>query len=71
MQAVRFPSGLAAIGFSSHDVYALVDGAYPQQRVLKNAPRAVSKDDLARLFSARWPIGSIGRRIDATHETPA
>jgi hydroxyacid-oxoacid transhydrogenase len=31
-------------------VDALVDGAWPQQRVLKNAPRAVNRDELRELF---------------------
>jgi len=50
MQATRFPGGLSAIGFSARDLDALVDGAWPQQRVLKNAPRAVTRDDLRELF---------------------
>ena len=51
MRAVNFPNGLGAIGFSGADVDALVAGAFPQQRVLRNAPREVSRDDLAALFS--------------------
>jgi len=50
MQATKFPGGLNAIGFSERDVDALVDGAWPQQRVLKNAPRAVNRDELRELF---------------------
>jgi alcohol dehydrogenase class IV len=50
MQATRFPGGLASIGFSEKDLDALVDGAWPQQRVIKNAPREVSRDDLRELF---------------------
>jgi hydroxyacid-oxoacid transhydrogenase len=50
MQATRFPGGLGSIGFSERDVDALVDGAWPQQRVIKNAPREVSRDDLRELF---------------------
>ncbi len=50
MQATRFPGGLSSIGFSERDVDALVEGAWPQQRVIKNAPRAVSRDDLKELF---------------------
>jgi hypothetical protein len=36
--------------FSARDLDALVDGVRPQQRVLKNAPRAVTRDDLRGLF---------------------
>jgi alcohol dehydrogenase class IV len=50
MQATKFPGGLASIGFSERDLDALVDGAWPQQRVIKNAPREVSRDDLKQLF---------------------
>ena len=52
MQAAKFPNGLDAVGFNNRDLDALVAGAYPQQRVLKNAPRDVSRDDLRRLFGA-------------------
>ena len=50
MQATKFPGGLAAIGFSERDVDALVEGTWPQQRVIKNAPRAVTRGDLRELF---------------------
>src|SRR4051812_44218695 len=50
MQATRFPGGLASIGFAERDLDALVDGAWPQQRVLKNAPREVTRDELKELF---------------------
>ena len=50
MQATDFPGGLEYVGYSASDVDALTDGAYPQQRVIKNAPRDVSKDDLRGMF---------------------
>jgi alcohol dehydrogenase class IV len=50
MQATLFPSGLASIGYDERDVPALVEGAYPQRRVIGNAPREVTKDHLAELF---------------------
>ena len=50
MRATKFPGGLAAIGFSGRDVDALVEGTWPQQRVLKNAPRAVTRAELGELF---------------------
>ncbi len=50
MQATLFPNGLNAVGYSQKDVSALVEGAYPQRRVMANAPREASKDDLADLF---------------------
>ncbi|MGC2517491.1 MAG: hydroxyacid-oxoacid transhydrogenase [Burkholderiales bacterium] len=50
MQATDFPGGLEYVGYSERDVDALTDGAYPQQRVIKNAPRNVNKDDLRGMF---------------------
>lgn len=51
MQATGIPNGLAAIGFDASDIPALTEGAFPQKRVIGNAPRAVSKEDLAQLFA--------------------
>lgn len=50
MQETSFPSGLASIGYAREDVPALVEGAYPQRRVIGNSPRPVEKEDLALLF---------------------
>jgi alcohol dehydrogenase class IV len=50
MQATDFPGGLAYIGYGESDVDALTEGAYPQRRVIGNAPRDVSKDELRGIF---------------------
>jgi hydroxyacid-oxoacid transhydrogenase len=50
MQQVGMPSGLAAVGYSSEDIPALVQGTLPQHRVTKLSPRQASEQDLARLF---------------------
>ena len=50
MQATQFPGGLGSIGFTERDLDALVEGTWPQQRVIRNAPREVSRDDLRELF---------------------
>ena len=50
MQRLRVPNGLAAIGYSSADIPALVEGTLPQHRVTKLSPRAAGPDDLAGLF---------------------
>jgi alcohol dehydrogenase class IV len=50
MQATDIPNGLAAIGFGEADIVPLTEGAFPQKRVIGNAPRPVTKDDLAMLF---------------------
>jgi hydroxyacid-oxoacid transhydrogenase len=50
MQRLKMPNGLKAIGYSSSDVPALVEGTLPQHRVTKLSPRPASPDDLAALF---------------------
>ena len=50
MRAVNFPNGLNAVGYTEHDAAALAERAFPQQRVIKNAPRDVTKSSLADLF---------------------
>ena len=50
MQRLDTPNGLHAIGYSSSDIPALVEGTIPQHRVTKLSPRAAAPEDLARLF---------------------
>src|SRR6201997_2698156 len=50
MRAVHMPNGLGGVGYSQDDVTALTKGAYPQQRLLQNAPRDMSEAVLAELF---------------------
>ena len=50
MQALKTPNGLKAIGYSSPDIPALVEGTLPQHRVTKLSPRPAGPEDLARLF---------------------
>ena len=52
MQRLKMPNGLAAIGYSTSDIPALVEGTLPQHRVTKLAPRPAAADDLAGLFEA-------------------
>ena len=52
MRAAGIPNGLSDLGFSAKDVDALAAGAEPQWRVIRNAPKDVSRDDLKGLFSA-------------------
>ena len=51
MRATGIPNGLSAIGFDTSDIAALTDGAFPQKRVIGNAPRSVTREDLAALFA--------------------
>jgi hydroxyacid-oxoacid transhydrogenase len=50
MRAVRMPNGLHGVGYTDDDVAALTEGAFPQQRLLQNSPREMSKPVLTDLF---------------------
>jgi hydroxyacid-oxoacid transhydrogenase len=50
MRKVGMPNGLAAVGFESDDIPALVEGTIPQHRVTKLSPRPAGPDDLSALF---------------------
>ncbi|WP_407689123.1 hydroxyacid-oxoacid transhydrogenase [Mycobacterium sp. HUMS_1102779] len=50
MRAVGMPNGLGGVGYTDADVAALAEGAYPQQRLLQNAPLEMTKPVLTDLF---------------------
>ena len=50
MQELQVPNGLSAIGYTTADIPALVEGTLPQHRVTKLSPRQAAAEDLARLF---------------------
>lgn len=50
IERLKLPNGLRAIGYSSADVPALVEGTLPQHRVTKLSPRPAGPDELAALF---------------------
>ncbi len=50
MERLRVPNGLKAVGYSSSDIPALVEGTLPQHRVTKLSPRPAGPDALAALF---------------------
>ncbi|MBI3491337.1 MAG: alcohol dehydrogenase, partial [Acidobacteria bacterium] len=52
MQRLQMPNGLRAIGYSSSDISALVEGTLPQHRVTKLSPRDAGPNELASLFEA-------------------
>jgi hydroxyacid-oxoacid transhydrogenase len=52
MQRLKTPNGLKAVGYSSADIPALVEGTLPQHRVTKLSPRPAGPEELARLFEA-------------------
>ena len=52
MQRLAVPNGLHALGYTTSDIPALVEGTLPQHRVTKLSPRPADADDLAQLFEA-------------------
>ncbi len=56
MRATAMPNGLRALGYRDEDVPALVRGAFAQQRLLANAPRAVGEAELADLFAGAMTV---------------
>lgn len=50
MRSTDMPNGIGGVGYTGEDVSALTAGAFPQQRLLQNAPCAVTEDSLAGLF---------------------
>ncbi|HYW52856.1 MAG TPA: hydroxyacid-oxoacid transhydrogenase [Dongiaceae bacterium] len=56
MRATAMPNGLRALGYTDADVPALVAGAFAQQRLLGNAPRAVGEEELTSLFKGAMNV---------------
>ncbi len=52
MQRVQYPNGLQAVGYTEADAAALAERAWPQKRVIDNAPRQTQKADLEAIFRA-------------------
>jgi hydroxyacid-oxoacid transhydrogenase len=50
MQRLNVPNGLKAVGYSSSDIPALVEGTLPQHRVTLLSPRPAGPEELAALF---------------------
>ena len=50
MQRLNIPNGLSAVGYTTDDIPALVEGTLPQHRVTKLSPRPVGAEELAALF---------------------
>lgn len=50
MKATGIPNGVGGVGYGEADVAGLTKGAWAQQRLLTNAPRDISQDDLGALY---------------------
>jgi len=50
IERLKLPNGLRALGYTSSEIPALVEGTLPQHRVTKLSPRVAGPEELARLF---------------------
>ncbi len=50
MKATDIPNGISGVGYTADDIPDLTKGAYPQRRLLENAPREISEAQLSGLF---------------------
>jgi hydroxyacid-oxoacid transhydrogenase len=50
MRATGIPNGIGGVGYGERDLGALAEGAYAQQRLMTNAPREITRDNLGQLF---------------------
>jgi len=50
MRAIGAPNGLTDVGYTADDVDALTDAAWKQRRVVDNAPRPITKDEMRTMF---------------------
>jgi hydroxyacid-oxoacid transhydrogenase len=50
MHRLGAPSGLSAVGYTTSDIPALVEGTLPQHRVTKLSPRSANSEQLHALF---------------------
>lgn len=50
MKATGMPNGLSGVGYTQHDIKDLAAGAFAQQRLVKNAAREVTEEDLEKIY---------------------
>jgi hydroxyacid-oxoacid transhydrogenase len=56
MRDLKMPNGLHALGYTSADIPALVEGTLPQHRVTKLSPRTANADELSGIFAESMNI---------------
>lgn len=56
MQRLHVPNGLKAVGYTSADIPALVEGTLPQHRVIKLSPRPAGREEFTQLFEQSMVI---------------
>jgi len=52
MRSTDMPNGISGVGYALEDVTALTAGAFPQQRLMQNAPCEIAEGTLSDLFKA-------------------
>ena len=50
MKTTGIPNGLKGVGYTEDDIENLTDGAFPQKRLIDNAPMPISREQLKGLF---------------------
>jgi alcohol dehydrogenase class IV len=50
MKATGIPNGLNAVGYTEDDIEDLTEGAFPQKRLIDNAPLPIGRGQLRDLF---------------------
>lgn len=50
MKITEMPNGIGGVGYGEGDIPGLTEGAFPQQRLLGNSPRSISKTELSGLY---------------------
>jgi len=50
MERLRVPNGLKALGYTTADIPALVEGTLPQHRVTRLSPRPAGPEELSAIF---------------------
>ena len=51
MKATGVPNGLTGVGYTEDDLEDLTDKAFPQKRLIDNAPMTISREQLKSLFN--------------------
>ncbi|MCE1177856.1 MAG: iron-containing alcohol dehydrogenase [Micrococcales bacterium] len=51
MRDIDIPAGIGAVGYDESDIPGLVEGTMKQQRILAAAPKDVTEDDVAAIFT--------------------
>ena len=52
MRATGVPNGLTGLGYKESHCHALTDGAMPQRRLLDNAPKSPTREDVFNIYNA-------------------